>query len=335
VTVRLRIALLAVAAVALPLIVSSHAILSVGVFAGISALICVGLCFLLGYSGQLSIGQTAFSGIGAYTVAIATTSGHVDPWLALALAIVAGAACAFVAGLVFSGLERQVVGLATLGLGIAAYVIFNESSITGGASGITGIPRLRLAGWSFSSDAVAFSATWCAVALVLFFATNLLEARFGRTLTAIGDSEEAARACGIAVNVERAKAFAVSGALAGLAGGLYAFYTAFVNPSPFSLAANIALISIVMIGGVTSLWGSIVGALFITILPEVLGAAFGASNVSGIQILIYGLCILGVALYLPAGIVPSIQNALAKRRSDGTRETARGPVADQQSQQII
>jgi branched-chain amino acid transport system permease protein len=227
------------------------------------------------------------------------------------------------------------VGLATLGMGIAAAVIFNESSITGGASGITGIPRLGLAGLSFSSDAVAFSATWCAVALVLLFASNLLESRFGRTLTAIGDSEEAARACGIAVNIERAKAFAVSGALAGLAGGLYAFYTAFVNPSPFSLAANIALISIVMIGGVTSLWGSVVGAIFITALPEVLGAAFGASNVSGIQILIYGLCILGVVLYLPAGIVPSIQHALTHRRERTNREIARGSATDQQSQQII
>jgi branched-chain amino acid transport system permease protein len=205
------------------------------------------------------------------------------------------------------------MGLATLGLGVAAYVVFNEAPITGGASGITGIPRLVLGGVSFESDAVAFGATWTAVALVMLVSTNLLRGRFGRTLTAIGDSSDAAHACGVSVRLERARVFAIGGAFAGLAGALYAYYTAFVNPSPFSLAANIAIVSIVMIGGVTSLWGSVAGALFVTILPQILGNAFGASNVSGIQILVYGSCIIAVTLFLPEGIVPALRSQWTRR----------------------
>jgi branched-chain amino acid transport system permease protein len=310
---RLRIGALAVAAVVLPFAISSHSVLSIGVFAGISAIVALGLCLLLGYSGQLSIGQTAFYGAGAYTVAIGTTAFHLDPWIALVLATALGAASAFVVGLVLSGLDRHVMGLATLGLGVAAFVVFNESPVTGGASGITGIPRLHLCGLSFGSDAVAFAATWLVVALIMLLSTNLLRGRFGRTLTAIGDSGDAARACGVSVSLERAKVFALSGAFAGLAGALYACYTAFVNPSPFALAANIAIVSIVMIGGVTSLWGSVAGALFVTILPQLLGNAFGASNVSGIQILVYGSCIIAVTLFLPDGIVPALHVRLRTR----------------------
>lgn len=317
-----RIVAFGAAAAALPLLVTSHSLLSTGVFAGISALVALGLCLLLGYSGQLSIGQTAFFGIGAYAVAIGTTMWHIDPWIALALAVAVGTFAGFLVGALLSGLHRHVMGLATLGLGIAAYVMFNELPFTGGASGITGIPRLRVGTVSFESDAVAFSTTWIAVAVVMLLSTNLLRSRFGRTLTAIGDSDEAARACGVSVRLERAKAFAISGAFAGLAGAFYACYTAFVNPSPFSLSANIAIVSIVMIGGVTSLWGSVVGALFVTILPQALGAMFGASNVSGIQILVYGSCIIVVTLFLPDGIVPTLHERFRLSKALAVREEA-------------
>jgi branched-chain amino acid transport system permease protein len=333
---RLRILALAVVAVIAACAIPSHSFLSTGVFAGISAIVALGLCLLLGYSGQLSIGQTAFYGIGAYTVAVGTTLGHLDPWIALVLAIVIGAGAGFLVGLVLSGLDRHVMGLATLGLGVAAFVVFNESPITGGASGISEIPRLQAFGLSFGSDSVAFGATWVAVAFVMLLSTNVLRARFGRTLTAIGDSAEAARACGVSVSLERAKVFALSGAFGGLAGALYAFYTAFVNPSPFALAANIAIVSIVMIGGVTSLWGSVVGALFVTILPQLFGSVFGASNVSGIQILVYGSCIIAVTLFLPDGIVPSLAARLRSPRGLSVRKEVLGEsVTDQPGHQTV
>jgi len=265
---------------------------------GINIILVVGLNLLIGYAGQISLGHAAFFGLGAYASGILTATYQVDPWLALVAGLLLSGAVALLIGIPALKLKGYYLAMASLGFGIIVYIIFTQlSSLTGGPSGLIGIPSLKIAGHSLNSPQANFLVIWLTVTLILLLSLNIVDSRVGRALRAIHDSDIAAQAMG--VNAPRLKLliFVVSALYASLAGSLFAYASNFIAPSSFGVMFSIKLVTMVVVGGMASIWGSLFGAAVLTVLPEFL--AFFHDY----EIVIFGLILMLVMIFLPRGLV--------------------------------
>jgi branched-chain amino acid transport system permease protein len=311
----LLLAAAAVLVAALPAAVHSRYVLSTLVFVALNGMAALGLSLVMGFAGQVSLGQAAFYAIGAYASGVLTASYGWNGWAALAVAVAAGALTALAVGLPIFRLSGLLLAMATLGFGIIVYyVLVNSSGITGGPSGLTGIPPLALGAFRFDTDARFLWLSWGTLLTVLGLAGNLVESRVGRALRAIHGSEAAAQASGIDTARFKLLIFAVAGGLTALAGGLYAHYLTFINPSPFGFTYSIELVVMVVLGGVASLGGALLGAAAVVglvealrgLLPLVATAHSGAEY----EIVVFGLLLMAFMIALPGGLT-----SLARRPS--------------------
>ena len=237
------------------------------IFAGIWSLVTIGLSLLMGYAGQISLGQAAFYGIGAYVSAILTVHFGLNPWLCMVIGMAVAAVVAVIVGVPSLKLRGHYLAMATLAFGIIVYIIFNEEGEwTGGPDGMSGIPGLNLFGFEFDSVEKYYYLVWVFVFAAFIFTINIIQSRSGRALRAIHISEAAANAMGINVSRFRIIVFVYSAILAALAGSLYAHYMNFVNPTSFDLFFSIKLIIMIALGGMHSIWGAIIGAFLVTFL---------------------------------------------------------------------
>jgi len=276
---------------------------------GINTLLVIGLNLLLGYAGQISLGHAAFFGLGAYTTGILTATCHVSPWLALPAGLVVAGAAAFLVGVPALKLKGYYLAMATLGFGIIVSIFFNQAQeLTGGPSGLTGIPSLQFFGLSLDSPERMLLVIWPVLGVILLLSANLVNSRLGRSLRALHDSEAAAQSLG--VNTSRAKLliFVWSALYAALAGSLYAHTLNFIAPTSFSFMFSIKLVTMVVVGGMASIWGSLLGAAVLTILPELL-AVF-----HDYEIIIFGVILMVVIIFLPRGLVRGILDLWEFRR---------------------
>jgi branched-chain amino acid transport system permease protein len=273
-------------------------LLNVLVFVGINTMLAVGLNLLLGFAGQISLGQAAFYGLGAYISAILTTTYGVNPWLAILLAALAVGFLAFVIGFPILKLQGHYLAMATLGFGIIVYIVINEYvALTGGPSGFSGISNLSVGSYSFDSDLKNYYLIWGATLGVMLLAINLGRSRIGRALRAIHDSEVAAQVLGINARLLKVQIFTCSAIISSLAGSLYAHYITFVSPSTFGFGFSVELLTIVVIGGLGSIYGSFLGAALITLLPEML------RTFQDYDIIVYGALLMLMTIFLPGGLV--------------------------------
>jgi branched-chain amino acid transport system permease protein len=291
----------------LPWLVASGYVLGTLVFIGLNALAALGLSLVMGYAGQVSLGQAAFLAIGAYVSGVLTTTYGWNGWAALAVAIAAGALAAFLLGLPIFRLSGLLLAMATLGFGIIVYyVLVNWSAITGGPSGLTGIPPLRLGRFAFTTDARMLWLVWACLLLVLGLSGNLVDSRIGRALRAIHGNEAAAQAAGVDVTRLKLGVFALAGGLTALAGSLYAHYLTVINPSPFAFAYSVELVVMVVLGGVSSLWGAVLGAAIVVVLVEALRALLPlvsvAHGAAEYEIVLFGLVLMAFMVFLPRGL---------------------------------
>jgi branched-chain amino acid transport system permease protein len=292
---------------ALPSVVRSGYVLSTLVFVALNALAALGLTLVMGFAGQVSLGQAAFFAIGAYVSAILTVTGGWDGWLALAAAVGAGALTALAVGLPIFRLSGLLLAMATLGFGVVVYyVLVNWSTLTGGPSGLTGVPPLRLGTVPLDTDARMLWLAGGLLLLVLGLAGNLVDSRVGRALRALHGSEAAAAAAGIDTARLKLAVFALAGGLTALAGGLYAHYLRFVNPSPFGFGYSVELVVMVVLGGVASLWGAVLGAAAVVVFVEALRAALprltAGHGAAEYEIVAFGLLLMGLMIFAPAGL---------------------------------
>jgi branched-chain amino acid transport system permease protein len=285
----------------------------------INAVVVIGLNLLFGYAGQISLGHAAFFGFGAYASAILTT--HFG-WPSLA-ALAAGAAATGVLAFVIARPILRLVGhhlaMATLSLGLIATIVFNnETRWTGGSDGMA-VPPLAAFGITLSGE----PAWYALAAVVLFLATwaasNLVESPAGRALQAIRGSEVAARIVGIVAARFKTRVFVLSAVLASVMGSLMAHYVGFLTPAAAGLTRSVEFVMMVVLGGTASVFGSIVGAGIITLLPQFLHA-FEAW-----ETLVLGLILTAAMIFMRAGIVPSLHAAFAGRRRR-TQEKRPEPV---------
>jgi branched-chain amino acid transport system permease protein len=292
----------------LPLGVHSRYYQSIAVIIGLHTIVSVGLSLLMGYAGQVSLGHAAFYGLGAYLSAIASTKLGLSPWLALPMAAVITGGLAAGIGLPIFRLRGHFLAMATLGLGIIVYIVFNElREVTGGPSGLTGIPNLWLFGAPLNTDVRYYYLVWAFALGVIFLSRNIVDSRVGRALRAIHGSESAAAALGVHTSRYKLAVFALSAVYASLAGSLYAHYLLFVNPPPFGFKFSIELLVMVMIGGLAHIWGALFGAALITILGESLRATIPLimGHAAGeYEIIAFGVILMATMVALPEGLWP-------------------------------
>lgn len=291
----------------LPVLSGSTYTMTVGIFSGINALVAIGLCILMGYAGQVSLGQAGFYGIGAYVSAVLSLHFGLPVVVSLIFAMIVGAIAAVILAVPALRLKGHYLAVATLGFGEIIYIILNEWG-PGGPSGFGDIPHFSLLGHTITSTTGYFYLIWCLVAGVMLFSLNLIHSRSGRALRAIHDSELASSAMGLDVVVLKIKVFILSAVYASLAGGLYAHYITFISPSSFSFFYSILVLMMVIVGGITNLWGAIIGAVVITVLPELL------RRFEEFDVLMYGLILTLSLMFFRKGLVPILVEKIKKLR---------------------
>ena len=290
-----------------PLGVKGGYLLNVLVFVGINTLLAVGLNLLLGFAGQISLGQAAFYGLGAYLSGVLTTTHGWNPWLALVAAALVVGCLAFAIGFPILKLKGHYLAMATLGFGIIVFIVFNEYvDVTGGPSGFAGIPYLAAAGITFDSDLKSYYLIWSVVLAVVLLAINLVHSRIGRALRAIHDSEVAARVLGVNARLLKVQIFTCSAVISCVAGSLYAHTVTFISPASFGFHFSVELLTMVVIGGLGSIYGSCLGAALLTLLPELL------RTFQDYDIVVYGFLLIAMTMFLPGGLVQGGELLLAQ-----------------------
>lgn len=298
-----------------PLAFSGGYMMNVLLFVGINTMLAIGLNLLLGYAGQISLGHAGFFGLGAYLSGILTATYGWNPWLAMPLTAAVVGGLAFLIGFPILKLKGHYLAMATLGMGIIMYITFNETiGLTGGPSGLSGIPNLSIGSLTFDSDQKNFYLIWSFTLGMILLTLNLANSRIGRALRAVHDSEVAARVLGINARLLKVQIFALSAVISSIAGTLYAHTMTFISPTSFGFNISVELLTMVVIGGLGSIYGSFLGAALLTLLPEFLRAA------QDYDIIIYGALLMMMVMFMPGGLVrgvPDLFRKLLKKR--GTR----------------
>lgn len=298
---------LAAAIAATPALLPNDYFLTVLIVAGFHAILATGLNLLLGFAGQISLGHAAFYGLSAYATGILTTRYGWPIPAGMAAGVALSGAVAYLIGIPTLKLRGHYLAMGTLGFGVIVYIVLNEAiGVTGGPSGLVGIPRLAVAGREVASDRAYFYAVWGTVFVLFALAQNLVRSRSGRALRALHTSEAAASVLGIDVARYKALAFVVSAAYAGVAGVLYAHYVTFISPSSFGFPFSVQLVTMVVLGGLASLWGALAGALFLTLLPETLRA------LAEYDVLVYGAILVLCMMFLPGGLAEGARRLAAR-----------------------
>ena len=269
-------------------------------FVGINGLLALSVYTTLS-CGQLSLANAGFMAIGAYTAALLTLHSHIPFIAVLAAAALIPAIVAVPLGLPVLRLRGVFLAIATIGFGEVVRLFFVNWDYTNGAMGLVAIPQ-RASLWTI----------WLSLGLVLYFLARLRGSRFGQALEAIREDETAARSMGIDTTAHKLAMLVLGAALAGLAGGLEAHFTFMVAPGGYGFARVVDMLVQAVVGGTATVFGPVLGAAFLTLLPEVLreaGARLGLAP-GPFRLLLDGLILLGVILYLPNGLA-----SLARRRA--------------------
>jgi branched-chain amino acid transport system permease protein len=278
---------------------------------GIAIIGAVGLNILVGYTGQISIGQAAFLAVGGYSTAILEINAGLPFYLAIPIAAVITAAVGLVFGVPSLRLRGLYLAIATLAAYfITTYVIIHWESLTNGVLGLM-VPPAMVMGVPLDSDRRVFYLIYALVVPAVLFAKNLFRTRVGRAFIAIRDRDVAAGVMGVNLYRYKLLAFVISSFYAGVAGGLMAHHSRILFPEAFTLLVSIDYLAMIIIGGLGSIVGSIFGAAFMTLLPEVL--KLSATSLTGLypqgfgliasaRDIVFGLAVIFFLTYEPQGL---------------------------------
>ncbi|MDP3857108.1 MAG: branched-chain amino acid ABC transporter permease [Stagnimonas sp.] len=271
------------------------------VFGMINAVAAVGLCLMLGFAGQISLGQAAFYGLGAYGTTLMASRFGVEPVLAIAAGALLSMAVGWSISRPLSRLHDHYLAMATLAFGIIMFIVFaNARSLTGGLDPGTSIAKFSIMGRDLSSMNQLFWVVWVGLVLAAFVAGNIASNQIGRSLLAVKMSAAAAASVGIDVVRAKAFVFAIGALLTGLSGGLYAYFARSFNATSFGIGYSIELLMMVVLGSLSRVSGAIVGAFIITVLPVVF------ENFEDYKTLTFGVTMVIIMKYMPSGLVDGI-----------------------------
>ena len=291
--------------VVLPLLFPSAYYFRVAALVFIFAIAALGLNLLMGFAGQVSLGHAGFMGVGAYAVAIGPSELGIAPLFSFVLGAAFSALLAFVVGRPILRLRGHYLAVATLGFGVLLTIVFtNEAKWTGGPDGMA-VQQLAVINWTLRRVS-----TWYWVLAVSFLvsaviALNLIDSPTGRALRAIHDSERAARVLGVDVAQKKLAVFVISAVYASVAGSFFALINGYVTPDVSGFLRSIELVAMVVLGGMGSIIGSLIGSAVLVILPQALTVFHDYEHA------ILGLTLMAVMIFLRRGIVPSLSAALS------------------------
>jgi branched-chain amino acid transport system permease protein len=268
----------------------------------VNAIVAIGLNLLSGYTNQLSFGHAGFLAVGAYTAAIVTTRW---PGVPVVLTLLAAAVVTGLVGLLLGvpclRLEGLYLAMATLAFGfVVVEAILNLDWLTRGNDGLR-VPAARLGPWAFATDSARYYLVLVVGAVMVWAALNLARTRTGRALLAIRESEVAAQASGVHLARYKTLAFVISAIYTGVAGGLFAFVVGFLSPDAFDVFLSVDFVAMIIVGGLGSVPGSIVGAALLTVLNDTL---VGFQNY---RPLIFGAILIASMLFMPGGVARALR----------------------------
>ena len=288
-----------------PLLLSEYWLAQLS-FVLIYSIVGLGLMLLAGYTGQVSIGHAAFMGVGAYAQAYLTNHGWPFP-LALCIGIALSAIAGVIVGTPALRVKGIYLGIATLAFGFIVEEIFARwEDVTGGNAGLA-VKAPEMLGFKFDSDTSFYYLCFALCVLCTLAVLNLLRAPTGRAFVAIRDSEISAQSMGINLAWYKGLAFAISAAMAGIAGALYAHKMRFISPDQFSLIQSVDLLLLVVVGGLGFVHGAFLGAIFLITMPQLiaLGKDYLPESIggaAGLQAVIYGIVLVAFVLFEPMGL---------------------------------
>src|SRR5882724_9662438 len=283
-------------------------ILNLLILVAISGIIATSLNFIIGYAGIYSMAHAAFFGVAAYTGALVAMHLSTSLLVAIPIAMLICAALSLIISLPSLRVRGDYFVVASLGLQMIAFTVFSEwKELTGGIGGLTGVPVATVFGFRLASLESFFFVSLVCLALVAFIIYTLVHTSFGRSLKAIRDNEVAAATFGKNPIVIKTVAVATSTAFCGVAGVLYAFHISFVNPESFTVDQSVFLMSMIIIGGTGTVFGPILGALIIHLLPAGLTylTFLPARDLASLQQVIYGTAMVLLMIYRPSGLLGS------------------------------
>ncbi len=291
-----------------PLLLANNYAYDVAIQVALNAVVCVGLNLLIGYAGQISLGHAGFFALGGYCSAILAVRYGWPVWLSLPTACAAVGLMAFVIGRPTLKLKGHTLAMATLGLGIIVSIVLStEDRWTGGPDGMA-VPPLVLFGWAVQGERIWYWLAGGVLLATVWLALNLIESPTGRALRGLHGSEIAAETVGISSARYKLQVFVLSAVLAAVAGGLTAHYAGFITPAKATFMHSVELVIMVVFGGMASVFGAVVGATVLTVLPQFL------TVLKDYEMMVFGGVLVATMVLFPQGIVPTISRWWARRR---------------------
>jgi branched-chain amino acid transport system permease protein len=291
----------------LPAFASRH-VIDLFVFAGLYTIAGLGVSYLLGQCGIVNLAQSVFYGIGAYSVAYFTAQHGLPSAIAFVASATLSALIAFAVGWPILRLSGHFLALATLALAVIGQVLFLEWDwLTGGTLGIGGLPKLSLFGWQLNTPQRFYYFVWPIAVLVMCLNYNLTHSRNGLAMRAMRDAPEAAAVAGVEIHPLKVQMFMLSAILGSLAGSLFAHYVGFISVDSFGVDRSINFLLLAVLGGVHTTWGPALGALFVTLVPELL------SRFGEIHAILFAVALVIAVVYLPQGFAGMIEQRLRRK----------------------
>jgi len=293
-------------------------------YIGLYALVVLGLVLLTGVGGMTSFGQAAFVGLGAYTSAYLTTAEQLpawlawagsSPWLSLLVGVILTASVALLLGALTLKLSGHYLPLGTIAWGLSLYYLFGTLESLGGHTGVSGLPSISLFGLLLDKGEKIFYLIWVILLVAIVITQNLLNSREGRAIRALKGGQLMAESMGVNTFRSKMVIFVISAVFAAISGWLYAHTQRFVNPTPFGLNMGIDYLFMALIGGVSSVWGALLGAGILTmlkqwlqdLLPHLLG------NTGNYETIVFGVLIVLLMQRAPGGLWPMLVGWLPAR----------------------
>ncbi|CAE6817951.1 Vitamin B12 import ATP-binding protein BtuD [Paraburkholderia aspalathi] len=283
-------------------------------YIGLYSIVAIGLVLLTGIGGMTSFGQAAFVGIGAYATAYLTTAYGVSPWLALIAGVVVTALIALMLGLVTMRLSGHFLPLGTIAWGLALFYLFGNLEMLGKYDGINGIPVLNVFGINLESGRHIYYLIWVVVLGAVISVQNLLNSRPGRAIRALRGGGMMAEAMGVNTGWMRVVIFVYAAVLASISGFLYAHLQRAVNPTPFGLNHGIEFLFMAVVGGVSHVWGAVLGAAILTVLQDYLQTLLPKllGENGNFEVIVFGILMVLLLQYARQGVWPFVARFFPK-----------------------
>lgn len=321
----IQIFLFSLVIAAFPLFDRSAYHLAIMIQIGLFTILVIGLNLVMGYTGQISLGHAAFYGLGAYASGMLTVHLDMNPWLAMLVgAVLTGLIALIVGGPIFR-LKGHYLAMATLGFGVIVHLAFKEflKDLTGGPTGLVGIPRLTIGAFVFDNDVKYYFLVWFFVVVILSLGLNIVNSRVGRALRSIHGSEIAAETLGVDTARYKLQVLVISAVFASLAGSLRTHYNLHVSPASFTFLSSVELVIMAAVGGLASIWGAPFGAATVHIIRpltrelmrRILNFRSGEH-----ELIAYGIILVLIMIFMPQGLVAGIGDRFQKWRARGVKE---------------